>query len=69
MWWLVVPTTRATEERQGWASTLAWQNGELTDEEVIAAWKTTIAGVGDGTLPTFSAAAALREDVRKRFGL
>ena len=42
---------------------------ELTDEEVISVWEKTIAGVSDGSLPTFSDAAALREDIRRRFGL
>ena len=40
---------------------------EPTDEELIAVWESTIAGVRDGTLPTFRDAASLREDIRKRF--
>ncbi len=42
---------------------------ELTDEELIVIWETTIAGVRDGTIRTFGDAASLREDIRTRFNL
>lgn len=40
---------------------------ELSDEELVAIWEATTAGVRDGALPTFADSAALREDIRRRF--
>ena len=42
---------------------------DLTDEELIVIWETTIAGVRDGTIRTFGDAASLREDIRTRFNM
>lgn len=47
-----------------------WWRAErnLTDDELITVWETTIAGVRDGTLPTFGDATSLREHILRRFG-
>ncbi len=40
---------------------------ELSDDELVAIWEATTAGVKNGALPTFADSAALREDIRRRF--
>lgn len=42
---------------------------ELTDEQVIEAWESMTAGIRDGSIQTFNDPAALREDIRRRFGM
>ena len=41
---------------------------ELTDEELIAVWESTVVGVRDGSIPTFDEKGALIENVMKRLG-
>lgn len=44
----------------------AWVDRELTDEELIAIWKSTVSGVKDGSIPTFDEKSALIENVLRR---
>ncbi len=46
----------------------AYVDRELTDEEVLEIWETTIAGVKNGSIPTFADKHALLEDVLRRLG-
>jgi hypothetical protein len=64
------PAGGPTDDDPGEAmvSPSAFVDRELTDEEVIEIWETTIAGVSDGTIPTFTDKAALLEDVMRRLG-
>lgn len=42
---------------------------ELTDEQLLSIWERTTAGVRDGSIPTFSDARSLREDIRRRLNM
>lgn len=41
---------------------------ELTDEELMDVWESTVAGVKEGTIVTFDDKTALIEDLKRRLG-
>ena len=64
----VLADDAAHDQREPLGNTSAYVDWELTDEELLAIWESTVAGVSDGSIPTFDDKEALLEDVLRRLG-